>query len=270
MQSSTTLQLRHFSPADLPLVSGLSETCADGLVELHVWCASWDELRECGAQRQSFLAEDEQARARRFLRAQDAERYRLGRGWLRCLLGHYLKKRPELLRIEYGRHGKPYVLDLAAPSTLHFNLAHSGNLLLVALGRHRALGVDLEAQRADVNCELLVQRFFSQQEEAEFFALPIALRRDAFFRGWTCKEACLKALGTGLAMPLDRFEVAMTPDANLRLRADSTNDCAPDGWLLHSWTPRAGYAAALAIRGPHRPHRQPRPMGIEQRANGCN
>ena len=242
-----TLWLRHYSPADLSWSPRLSKNHGEASIELHVWCAGWAELRARGAQWNSYLASDEQTRAGRFLRAQDAERYRLGRGWLRRLLGHYLNARPELLRLKYGRHGKPYVLESGVPSSLHFNVAHSGALLLVALGRHRALGVDLEKQRANVDCNALVQRFFSCRERTAFFALPAQLRGEAFFRAWTCKEACLKALGTGLAAALNAFEIALAPQAAPRLRAGSTEEDASGRWLLHSWTPRSGYAAALAM-----------------------
>src|SRR5438445_13633289 len=57
---------------------------------------------------------------------------------VRALLGAYLGTAPDQLRIERGAYGKPELGDAA----LQFNLAHTGNALLLALSRGIAVGVD--------------------------------------------------------------------------------------------------------------------------------
>jgi 4'-phosphopantetheinyl transferase len=67
----------------------------------------------------------------------------------------------------------------------------------------------------------------------------------AFFNAWTRKEAFLKALGDGLARPLDSFEVSLLPeDAPRLLRID---DHPAQGWQLHALEPAPGYIAALVV-----------------------
>ena len=124
---ATPFAVRFHSPADLPnLHSGAK------FEALHVWSAAWGELEELAARQGDWVAAlsvDERQRARRFLRVRDAGRYRLGRAWLRRLLGQYLDLRPAAICFEYGAHGKPFLLAGGVPSTLRFNVAHSGEIV---------------------------------------------------------------------------------------------------------------------------------------------
>ena len=47
-------------------------------------------------------------------------------------------------------------------------------------------------------------------------ALPLENRADLFLELWTCKEACVKADGRGLSIPLDRFSVAQSQNSRWR------------------------------------------------------
>src|SRR5439155_16082372 len=97
----------------------------------------------------------------------------------------------------YGEHGKP---DLAAAERLplRFNVAHSGELVLVAVTRDRAIGVDLELRRDSVEWGPIAAEFFSPREQEALRELPADQQRDAFFQFWTRKEAFVKAQGKGL------------------------------------------------------------------------
>ena len=54
----------------------------------------------------------------------------------------------------------------------------------------------------------LVGRFFSPAEQAEYRSLPAERRMTAFFRGWVCKEAVIKAAGASVQY-LDGFDVRL-------------------------------------------------------------
>ena len=107
--------------------------------------------------------------------------------------------------------------------------------------------MDVEAVRALENAERIIERFFSAREQAEFLALPDADRRAAFFRGWSRKEAFLKATGTGLSTRLDSFDVTLGPVASLLRVGDDPDEAGR--WSLLDLDAGPDFAAALAVRG---------------------
>ncbi len=151
----------------------------------------------------SYLSADERERARRFHFEIDHDRYCQGRSQLRTILGYYAQRAPNLIAFRYGTQDKPALVD---PFGLHFNLAHSGNLAVLAVARF-ALGVDVELPRPGFADDEIAERFFAPREVAELRRLAPEQQEAAFFRCWTRKEAYLKALGGGLSIPLDDFTV---------------------------------------------------------------
>jgi 4'-phosphopantetheinyl transferase len=108
-----------------------------------------------------------------------------------------------------GEHGKPRLAGAAAGSKVHFNLSHSGAYGLIGWAQDREIGVDVEEWRSLRDEPALVRRYFSAREIAAYEALPAAQRTEAFFNGWTRKEAYIKAIGRGLGLPLDSFDVSL-------------------------------------------------------------
>ncbi|WP_218080039.1 4'-phosphopantetheinyl transferase family protein [Anthocerotibacter panamensis] len=213
--------------------------------EVHVWRADLDQPDWVRARLALTLAADEQQRAQRFYFEQDRQRFTCARGILRMLLGRYLQKAPEQLCFVYGSHGKPRLTE----SPLCFNLSHSQELALYAVSWGREVGVDLEFQRPVTQVEQLVERFFSRQESTVFRALPLEQRQEAFFLGWTRKEAYIKARGRGLSLPLAQFDVTLAPGESARLLHCRDDALAACRWSLHSLDPGPAYAAALAVEG---------------------
>src|SRR5262245_28998241 len=68
------------------------------------------------------------------------------RSRLKELLASYLDLAPEHLLLETAVSGKPF-LNPEQAGGLVFNLSHSGDLLLIALGMRQELGVDVEKER---------------------------------------------------------------------------------------------------------------------------
>ena len=139
-----------------------------------------------------LLTPDESARAARFYFERHQNRYVVGRGVLRTLLGAYLHLAPESVRFAYGPQGKPELSHNFASSDLCFNLAHSEGLGLLAVTRAASLGVDVERVRRLPEFDELVNRFFSPREADLFAKLPATEKPQAFFNLWTRKEAWLK------------------------------------------------------------------------------
>jgi 4'-phosphopantetheinyl transferase len=159
---------------------------------LELWQIDLDHLPLNGAA--EWLAPSEIDKAGRFIFERDARRYRAAHVALRRLLAARfgLAPRAELAK---GAHGKPML-----PAGLHggFNLSHSGPVALVAVGDEEGLGIDVECLGPGHDELAVAQQNFSESELAELHAAPISDIAHLFLRGWTRKEACLKAVGIGL------------------------------------------------------------------------
>lgn len=217
---------------------------------VHLWRGSLDQPAERVGTLAGALSPDELARAARFRTARLRDRFTVGRGALRTLLGRYLGLDPAALRFAYSAHGKPSLAHpLCAPS-LEFNLAHAEDQILLAFARAQPLGVDVEQTRPRPNFDALdlAERFFAPDEYAALRGLPTEQRHRAFCRVWTCKEAYLKACGEGLSLPLDSFSVAAAPGAAPSLLRVAGRPDEPDRWTLRVCEPAPGYVAALAVR----------------------
>jgi 4'-phosphopantetheinyl transferase len=219
--------------------------------EVHVWRVPLDPPPDAVTALRALLSPDETARADRFHFDRHRRRYAVGRGVLRRLLGGYLRRPPETLRFEYGEREKPRLAGPgAAPGlapTLEFNLSNSEELALIAITTGVEVGVDLEALRPMEDALSISERFFSALERTALAACPPTERDAAFFRCWTRKEAYVKAVGDGIALGLDRFDVSLDPGAAARFLALEGDPHRAAAWTLTHIEPAPGYVGALAI-----------------------
>ena len=108
------------------------------------------------------------------------------------------------------------------------------------------VGVDVEVERDLPDMEAVARRSFHPDEFGRVMAEEGAERTAAFFRVWSRKEAFIKAVGLGLAYPLDGFVVsAEASPATTLLVVDDPAEPS-DGWLLRSVAWEAGLGAAVA------------------------
>lgn len=217
--------------------------------EVHVWLVDLSRTAGRLERYAGVLSSDERQRAARYAFDLPRLRFIATRKALRELLGGYLNIPPHRIRLGYGEHGKPYLAGSLAVSGLHFNLAHSGDLALLAFARGRRVGVDVEQIRPLPELMTIANRYFTANEAAQISALPEEERRAAFFACWTRKEAFIKALGAGFALPPDRFEVSLGAGEPPRLVAVKGMPGEAGRWTLAAWEPRPGYSAALAVEG---------------------
>lgn len=216
--------------------------------EVHVWGATLDMSPSGLEALRQILSSDERERAGRFHFATDQRRSIIGRGYLRLLLGRILKLPADRLQFEYDEFGKPSLApDQSFP--LQFSVSHSGDLILIAIATGRAVGVDVEEIRTDLDPDLIAERFFSARECRSLASLSGPSRYKAFFACWTRKEAYLKAKGTGLSLPLDQFDVSFLPDEEPQLLATRPDAAEAGRWKLRALDLSGDYAAALIAAG---------------------
>ena len=134
----------------------------------------------------------------RLRRTEDRLRSLTGRALVRRLLGQRLGQSPARVRLGTDPHGKPMLADAdahadggdAGAAAWHFNIAHSGDLILAGVGPG-PLGVDVE------HCTSPVDAALWQRVTGQAPAQPQPDPRD-FCAQWVRREAVLKACGLGL------------------------------------------------------------------------
>ena len=183
-----------------------------------------------------LLSDAEQARSRSYRAERDAARFIVRRGHLRALLAERLQCGPDEIALAVDAFGKPFLPD----SALAFNLSHSRQIALYAFAGAGAIGCDIEWRDPDFACARTAAHFFASEEIGALRLLPPARQVAGFFACWTRKEAYLKALGTGLSVPLDAFAISPDPDGPAQFLRGGA------GWEVRSWSPLPDFAAALA------------------------
>lgn len=211
--------------------------------EVHIWQADLTCLDAEVEKLAPLLSADEQHRAAQFRFERDRRKFILARGILRNLLSQYLQCDPSTLSFEYGKYGKP---TLIGSNLLSFNLAHSGDRVLYAVTQHDPIGIDIEQLRPVQQIEQIVSRYFSPEERQAFQSLPVNQQPLAFFRAWTGKEAFLKAIGSGLSLPLDQVAITLLPGQPAELLGLPA-DHSVKQWKLHQFVPAAGYVGAIVV-----------------------
>ncbi len=200
--------------------------------EIHLWLQSLELTAGQISSYYGLLSPDERARAARFHFDRHRNHYIVARGRLREILSNYIDAAPEQIVFNYGDKGKP---GLADDSTgLKFNLSHSGEVAAYAFTGGREIGVDVEEIRPQVAREQIAERFFSPNEVRSIRVLPEDRQARRFFECWTRKEAYIKALGEGLSIPLNSFDVSGEQMA---------------GWTIRSFDFSPKYAGAVAAEG---------------------
>jgi 4'-phosphopantetheinyl transferase len=211
----------------------------------HLFLAHPDRLLEAAPAHAVWLSVAEREHAERFQRLGDGARYRATRVLVRGVLSGLLAKPPGALVFEEGAHGRPSLRAGTGP--LDFNASRSRAWVALLVTAGVPCGVDVEdvSRKADV---LGIARAFAPSERALLEAAQGEERRRAFFALWTLKEATLKALGTGLTLPLSacafRLEAEKPPQVTFNgVVAEDAKD-----WSFRQLAPDAGHLVAVAVR----------------------
>ena len=201
----------------------------------------------------------ERERARQYRATADRHRHLAGRALARRLLARRLRCPPSAVAFTEGPHGKPR-LDATVPDdpSLHFNIAHTGTTVVVAVSQDEPVGVDVEPLGRDVDTNALAGRILTAAEQAQWRALPAAKRPAALLHLWTCKEAFVKATGEGLgrgahtvACDLDGGPATALSDAEGHVPASPRT--AAEAWALCPFALPNNLVGAVVRRGalPH-------------------
>lgn len=211
---------------------------APAIVDISLW--SLDRPAPDTARLRRVLSAEEQARADRFVRASDRDRWTVSRAGLRLLLGWKLGVAPGDIAFTQEVNGRPALAEAGVAS---FNLSHSDDVAALAISADVRVGVDVEAIRPIADDEIAWA--LSPAERHELSSVDEPTRLESFFRFWTLKESLMKGTGLGAQLPLHDFDMGLFPSRLVRLKDKSE---APGQWNFHDVAPRVGMRGAVAAR----------------------
>jgi 4'-phosphopantetheinyl transferase len=217
--------------------------------EVHLWRVYLDKVAVDEKRWRAQLSQDEITRADRFHFDSDRQNFTATRALLRMLLGAYIACDPKELTFLYGEREKPSLAPSLGGGQVEFNVSHSGARALIAIARARAVGVDIEQVRDNLDHQALAKRFFSPTEQRALSSLEPSEQCVGFFRCWTRKEAYIKAHGSGLALPLNAFDVSISSGEKNALLATRPRASDAALWSICAVDAGQGYEAALCGRG---------------------
>ena len=185
------------------MIDGYLQNAATEVPGSPGWARVWRVDLDRASADESALTSVERARALRFAFERDRRRFVAARSLLRRLLIEEAAVDPRS-EFDVGPHGKPY---LPMPGAPRFNLSHSGRHALIAISETDEIGVDIEEVKPVIDLDALAVRHFTARERSRWPGDDRSgARLGRFLRGWTRKEACLKALGDGLTIDTRAFE----------------------------------------------------------------
>jgi len=182
-----------------------------------------------------MLSLAERKRYARFKDERSANLYLFGKILTRKILGRLINYPPEKLAFKKNKFGCPALLR-PKNTSLNFNLSHSGNFVVLAVGQKK-LGIDVEIIRP-IDASIFKNNF-SKKELDLIKRKKTGLRN--FYQIWTLKESFIKALGKGLSHPLSDISFLLGPKNQIKLEKQSNNR----RWHFRLWQPGKNYQLAL-------------------------
>jgi len=218
---------------------------------VNVWACT---LRDYSGSIEKFacaLSAGEYEQAQRFVRRQDSERYILGRTLIRQVCAAWSGIAPGRLNIGRTANGRPYLArEAQLPGHwIDFNIAHSGDCVLIAWSVDQPVGVDVEAIELARNLPFwgVAKTAFSEDECSALAAADPSSTALTFCRIWVRKEAILKAEGCGFSGNLRSFSVAIRKSRQIQWLDQVYYLGTARYWCIVDFTPVPGYVAGVAM-----------------------
>ncbi|WP_324784726.1 4'-phosphopantetheinyl transferase family protein [Streptomyces sp. H51] len=217
--------------------------------ETHVWVVPEPgpgPRREALLQRcAGLLAPEERRRSDRVVPSARTL-YACSHAALRAVTALYTGRSPDRVAFVRGKFGKPYV---GGDPGLRVSLSHTDGLALVAVSRDGPVGVDVERVTPLRDPAGLRRQILSPWEDPRCPGSAEDPSHGALFTHWTCKEAVLKALGTGLAGDLTAVWVAPGERRGGPVRVHRAPGDPGRAWRLWLIDAGPGFRAAVAVAG---------------------
>lgn len=233
------------SDAGEGIVTASSEF-ADLMPKIGVYTATPGQYNACET---ACLSADERDKVQRFRRPEHQLLQESAHVLLRNSLSEWASLKPHEWRFSTLHSGKPAIVNNGLEQ-LQFSLSHTTDLAVCAIRWGDPLGIDVEKRRVIPDLHQLSLSVLTSVELA-FIGNAYSTREcaDRFLQIWTRKEAYVKALGVGLAMPFHSFSVIQgCHDRYDACLADSTPLQPLNFTLLSRRSHGLDHYIALAVR----------------------
>ena len=113
-----------------------------------------------------------------------------------------------------GKYGKAYISN---HENIHFNMSHSGKMVLCAIS-DMEVGADVEYIDPEIDLDIARNYFYNSEYES---IMNSKNPSDEFFKYWVLKESYMKYTGLGMNLKLNSFEIMIEDE--IRLKNDNEN-----------------------------------------------
>ena len=197
----------------------------------------------------AVLDDAERGRAEALITAPHRRRFIATHGAVRLIIGQRLGVPPGQIQWRHGPHGKPELATAGdpaeAPDDVHISLSHSGGLAMLAVTRHRRVGVDIQQFPVGDRAARMAERHYPVAEARFVTAGGPDAQVSRFVRLWTRKEACVKVTGgrlmQGMKLPVH--------GAGRRVIVCDPGGALPGPYLVRDVPVPPGFHAAVALEG---------------------
>ncbi|MFZ5950920.1 MAG: 4'-phosphopantetheinyl transferase family protein, partial [Candidatus Rifleibacteriota bacterium] len=111
-------------------------------------------------------------------------------------------------------------------------------------------GIDIECSARKVDFQPILRRFFSEEEIASWQLQPDPV--SAFFRGWTRKEAFLKATGVGIS-GLSKVRISFDPELTEPVIWLDESFGTADHWFFQDFFIEPSYPVSIVLQNQRLP-----------------
>lgn len=183
-----------------------------------------------------LLTDNEKRRADRFRHNGARQQFIVGHATIHILLQWYLQNEYQSINWKETEHHKPFIQLEDSSRPLEFNLSHCDGFIAVALGKN-SQGIDVEKVRQLDDLEGISRQVFTESEISQVFSTnDPESQAHTFFKFWTCKEAALKADGTGFMKDPKSLELNFTSNPEPDIERVYWSDYIPGHQV--AWTQR--------------------------------
>ena len=218
--------------------------------EIHLWYADQADFNdeELESLILHWLTADEKNRYQRYYFDRQRNQFLLSRMVVRSVLSRYSSLPPSSWRFNENSHGKPTIDPSQQQCPLFFNISHSSGRIVLAVGKHNFIGVDIERNDKSRRILQIANRYFSKDELEALKALPAAKQLARFYDLWTLKEAYIKACGLGLSIALRHSSFDFLTQQRLVVAFDSELADDPTHWQFWQIDTTGSFTLSLASK----------------------